>query len=158
MSLRPPAQEKRLQFAFALHVNTSAWLQREEISKVAGCILGHMDSIGQRIGLEPAGDIYCIAPHVVDEAVRADDAGNHRTGMYADPDFQGPAEMAVDAAQSVDYAERHFRDRCERIGVRIVQAGDGHVRIADGLDLLDAELACKPVKLQEQPIQVLDYR
>ena len=93
-----PAQEKRLQFAFALHVNTAAWLQREVTDEVAGGILGHMDSIWQRIGFEPAGDIYSIAPHVVDEAVRADDAGNHGTGMYADPDLQGPAEMAVDSA------------------------------------------------------------
>src|SRR6202048_4844760 len=93
-----PAQEKRLQFAFALHVNAAAWLQREGTDEVAGGILGNMDSIGQRIGLEPAGDIYSIAPHVVDKAVHADDAGNHGTGMYADPDLQGPAEVAVDAA------------------------------------------------------------
>src|SRR6202040_3724750 len=65
-----PAQEKRLQFAFALHVNAAAWLQREGTDEVAGGILGHMDSVGQRIGLEPAGDVYSIAPHVVDEAVR----------------------------------------------------------------------------------------
>jgi hypothetical protein len=95
--LNPP-QEKSLQLAFALHVNDAAWLQRAATVEVAGDIPGHMDSIGQRVCLEPTGDIYGIAPHVVDEAVRADDAGNHGTGMYTDPNLQGPAEMAVDAA------------------------------------------------------------
>jgi hypothetical protein len=42
-----PAQEKRLQFAFALHVNAAARLQQEGGSEVAGDILGHMDAIGQ---------------------------------------------------------------------------------------------------------------
>src|ERR1700675_766972 len=93
-----PAQEKRLQFAFALHVNASTWLQREGTDELAGGILRHMDSIGQRIGLEPTSDIYSIAPYIVDEAVCADDAGNHGTGVYADPDLQRPAEMAVDPA------------------------------------------------------------
>jgi len=86
-----PAQEKRLQFAFALHVNTAAWLQREGTDEVAGGILGHMDSIWQRIGFEPAGDIYSIAPHVVDEAVRADDAqplaGGQCKGRLLDDDL-----------------------------------------------------------------------
>ena len=41
-----PAQEKRLQFAFALHINAAAWLQREGTDEVARDILGHMDSIG----------------------------------------------------------------------------------------------------------------
>jgi hypothetical protein len=91
-----PTQEKRLQFALTLHVNAAAWLQRDGTDEVARNILGHMDSVRQRIGLEPAGDIYGIAPHVVDEAVRADDAGNHGTGMYADPDLHGPAEVTVD--------------------------------------------------------------
>jgi hypothetical protein len=91
-----PTQEERLQFPFALHVDAAARLQCEETDQVAGCILGHMDSIGQRIDFKTAGDIYSIAPHIVDEAVRADDAGYHGTGMYADPDLQGPAEMAVD--------------------------------------------------------------
>ena len=93
-----PAQEKRLQFAFTLHVNAAACLQREGADEVAGRVLGHMDSIGHGIGLEPARNIYRIAPYIVDEAVRADDAGNHGTGMYADPDLQRPAEMAIDAA------------------------------------------------------------
>src|SRR6202165_4722531 len=61
-----PAQEKTPQLALALHVYAAAWLQREGTDEVAGGILGHMDSIGQRIGFEPAGDIYSIAPHVVD--------------------------------------------------------------------------------------------
>ena len=41
-----PSQEKRLQFAFALHINAAAWLQREGTDEVARDILGHMDSIG----------------------------------------------------------------------------------------------------------------
>ena len=40
-----PTQEKRLQFAFALHVNAAARLQREETDEVTRDILGHVDSI-----------------------------------------------------------------------------------------------------------------
>src|SRR6516162_11726568 len=76
-------QKKRFHHPFALDLYGSSSFKIETIAKRKAGRSGHLNSARQRVRLHAACSIYGVAPDVVGELMRADDAGNDRAGMYS---------------------------------------------------------------------------
>ena len=100
-------------------------------------------------GLEPAGDVDRVAPQVVDELGRADHAGHDRAAMQPDPDLPRVAGVADGGL----HGEREVSRGPDVVTGRPGQPGGGHVRVADRLDLLDAERRAGRVEGREQRVE-----
>ncbi len=105
--------------------------------------------------LHAARDVHGRAPDVERELALADDAGHRRPGVNADAQFH---LHAVGRAKPADLLQHGAGLQHRGLGVirpRIGQAEGRHVGVADGLDLLGAELGRQRIEGREHRIEEL---
>src|SRR5690349_2376029 len=72
--------------------------------ELAGAV-GDEDLAGLAVGFETAGDVHGVAPDVVGEFARADDAGDERSGVDADAELPGEGVAGVEGMHAVEHGE-----------------------------------------------------
>src|SRR5947209_465862 len=82
---QPALQQVHPHRPFALHLDRSPLLKRIPVPKPLVGGLGHLDGAGHSVRFHPAGGVDGIAPEIVAELARADDARHHRPGVDPDP-------------------------------------------------------------------------
>ena len=97
-----------------------------------------------------------VAPQVVQEALAADDAGDDRPGVDADPEHEVEVADGTVGARGGDHVEREQGQDAGVVGPRVGDARRDHVGVADGLDLLEAVALGERVELAEQSIEQPD--
>src|SRR2546429_3731820 len=70
-----------------------------------------LDGAGQAVGLHAAGGIDGVAPEVVDELRPADDAGDDRAGVDADPHLERQSRLRRTARDLGPHRKRQLGDR-----------------------------------------------
>src|SRR4051794_14846523 len=102
--------------------------------------------------LHAARGVDGLAPEVVGELALADDARNDWTRAEADAQRQA-AWPTLEVPAELDHVERHLRGGRGVIPARRRQPRDGHVRVADRLDLLKAVHVTQRVESTEELIE-----
>src|SRR5215211_3101483 len=87
-SLLAPEQEPGDHLALALDGDRSPSLEAVAVAQAPVGAVGYLDAAGGPLGLHAAGGVDGVTPQVVDEPLRADDAGHHGAGVDADADRQ----------------------------------------------------------------------
>src|SRR4051812_36936330 len=154
----PTQQVPGPQPALAFDFDFAAVLESESFVQRFADHVGDVYSIRGAARFHPAGGVYGIAPQIVDEFTRADDAGDNRSGVDADPNAQLRATSHVELADALEHAERetgHFRGM---IRLMVRYATHRHVTVTDCLDLLDAIPRGDFVKLREEIVEHLYQR
>src|SRR6185295_14265310 len=144
--------EPRWRGALALKLDLATRLEREDRVERLSHALRELQPAGDRGRFEAAGDIDRVAPHVEGELPAADDAGHDRAGVQADAHLPAMAGVLDD----VEHLEAEVGGGRDGRWSRQIEPGDRHVRVADRLDLLDAEPNAGFVELCEQLVEVVD--
>ena len=97
--------------------------------------------------------VHGIAPKVVGEFGGADDTRDDRPGVHADANAQGLVGLHVVVADGPKHAQRHLGDPLGMIRLRNGQSADGHIGVADRLDLFHAEIGCERVERPKDIVQ-----
>ena len=112
---------------------------------------------GNAARLHARRGVHGVSPQVVAELLLADDAGHHRTGRDAGPDLEtAPIHRRVRVHLAM-HGEGHLEHRLHVVGALVRHAGDHHVGITDGLDLLEPMLPGQPVEAGEQLVEDLHH-
>ena len=88
LQCRRPQQEVGIHHALALDVERAARLERVGAAQDVARLRGDMDLPWRAECLHAACGVHRVAPDVVDEFVRADDAGDYWASVDADPRLQ----------------------------------------------------------------------
>src|SRR6266581_7142722 len=96
--------------------------------------------------LHPAGGIDRIAPKVVGEFLLANDSGHDRPSVNADADGDGGVVTGVESLDHLSHTEGQFGGGLGMIAARLRETGDGHIGVANGLDLFQPKLRSKNVE------------
>ena len=132
---RPLAQEKSFHRSLAFDFDAAARFEIKPIVQQSARRCRDLDATGQGVGFHAACGIHRIAPDVVGEFVGADDAGNDRTRVNADPGLELQAGCRGDRLHLVEHAQRQRGNTHRMIGLRFGNSCRHHVGVADGLDL-----------------------
>src|SRR5262249_60713604 len=100
--------------------------------------------------------IHRIAPHVVDEFMRSDDARNDRAAVNSDARLQLEACLLGDGVDRLQHARGKRDDAKGMVSLRLGNTGRHHVGVANGLYLFHPALDGKAVESGEYPAQKLD--
>ena len=100
--------------------------------------------------------VHRVAPQVVEEPLAADDAGDHRAGVDADPELEVEVADGTVGARRGDHVEREQGQDTSVVRPRVGDARRDHVGVADRLDLLEAVALGERVELAEQAIEQPD--
>jgi hypothetical protein len=79
--------------------------------------------------------VHGVAPHIVDELVRANDPGCDRAGMDADPRLHFQLCRFGNGGYSFEHARRKRGNAVCVVGLSFGNSGSDHVGVANGLDL-----------------------
>src|SRR5687767_11171022 len=91
---------------------------------------------------EPASHIHRFAPDVERSLAVANDAADNGSGMDTHPQAKVGNLVALDPCD-IDHGEPEIDGASGVVRERLGQATSGHVRVADGLDLLEAARGMK---------------
>ena len=116
-----------------------------------------LDHSGYAFRRDATGDVYGIAPQVVDEFFLAQHAGNYRSGTDADANLEVRGIDREVAPQQIAHGHRHVGDRAGVVVDVFVQAAGNHVGIADGLDFFQPVLLRQFVEGGKYPVQHREY-
>ena len=160
----PSHQKVRRHFPFSLHFNFAPAF---EIVTVAAQnvvhFLGALRLIRQPRRVHPRGHVDRVAPNIVLRLPGANHAGHDGADIHADPQHEVVVAVLVDGVEFVPHAEDEFDELGEvsdgadaavfALGHNLVlgdEAHGGHVRGADGLDLVDGPVALFADQLMKQ--------
>ena len=121
---------------------------------------GDADAVRDAGGFDALGRIHRVAPDVVGEFVLADDAGDDRSGVDADPHLPGRQAqllaLPVELGQVIEDPQRAQRgiQRVRAIGFR--HAADGEIGIADRLELFQTMSGHDVVEPGEVLVELVD--
>ena len=114
---------------------------------------GDEDAAGRRVGFHAAREVHGVAPQVVGKLLGADDAGDDRPGVDADPHVERRGEGCREARQLRLHRERETRNGGGVISARHGQAAHDHVGVADHFNFFEAVLVAEMVEGGEDFIQ-----
>ena len=146
-------QQPGLELSDALHFDGAARLEHEAVAKCFPHRVGYLDLAGKPVQFEPRGEIHRLAPYVVGEFVGADHPGHHRAPGDADPDLEIDAVSGGKPLDEIGQSQRHAREPRQMVGLWLAHAGDRHVAVAGGLDLLHAVRRREPVELGDDLVE-----
>src|SRR3954469_17961414 len=115
-----------------------------------------LDTARDALRLEPAGDVHGLAPDIEGELPVADHASDDRSGVDTDPELETGDPIAL-MFRSLDHRQSEIDDPFGVVGHRLRDASSRHVRVTDGLDLLQAPLCDELVEAREQTTEEIDY-
>jgi len=88
--------------------------------------------------------------------VLADHAGDDGARVHADADGEIEALFTHQRREAVAHPDHHLGHGLGMVGPRLGQAGDGHVGVASGLDLLDAVVDGELIEEREDAVEQAD--
>ena len=138
-------QEKCFHKTLALDLDRTAALEIEPIAERKTRRGGDLNPAGQRVRLHTARGIHRVAPDVVGEFVRADDAGNNRAAMNPDARLKFEAGGFGNVVNCIEHAYRQRGDAERVVFLHFGNSRRCHIGVADGLDLFHAQFGGKPV-------------
>ena len=139
--------------ALALDVDHAALLEQEPVPQAVIDVVGHLNSAFDVGGLHAGRDVHGVAPDVVEELAGTDHSGHHGACGHSDAQRHLPAPRIFEIGHGVGHVERQRRQRLEMVGPRRRDPADHHVRIAAGLDLLQAVPVDQRIEVGVEQIQ-----
>ena len=112
-----------------------------------------MDGTRHSGRLHAAGQVHGVAPQIVDEFDRADDASHHRPGVETDTELQVGATIPIELPKNAKHVQSHLGHYSGVVRTRLRQTAYCHVAITNRLDLLDAVPLAGRVKPAKQVIE-----
>ena len=109
-------------WALALDVDEPAGLEPKRPSQPLHDRVRHLHSPGHTERLHPAGQVHSVAPDVVDELFRADDASNDGAAVDTDSKADLEPDRGLDSADRLGQVESHRGD-ADRVVVGLGPSG-----------------------------------
>ena len=133
-----------------------ARLEDEAVAERRPDRVRHLDLAGKPVQFQPRGQIHRLPPDVVGKFVAADDPGHERAAGNPRPDLQIDAMGGGEPFHQIGQQQRHAGEPRQMIRLRPAYAGDRHVAIADGLDLLHPVRRRQPVERGDDLVEKSD--
>src|SRR5262249_26522058 len=148
--------EKRLDHALFLGVDQVRAVQVEIASERFRRRRRHEYAVQPARRLEAGGYVDPVAPHVIGEFSRANDARHKRPGMQTYTARERDRQRLVWAAGASDHVGRELPGARGGAGAGRGDAGDRHIVVSRRLDLFDSGILSQPIELAEQVIEAPD--
>src|SRR3984957_4369082 len=142
--------------AFALHLDVAAFLEYEATAESFVSRLRHLNASDGHSGLHPGRDIDGVAPHVVEEALRPDHAGYHRSARHTDPQRHVAPARISQSGNGVRDVESEVGQCFKMVGTWLWDAADHHVRVAAGFHLLQTVPGYKCIQAGVEVVEECD--
>ena len=122
--------------AFSFDVDITAFLEHEAIAESLVNRLWHLNTSDSSRGFHPGCDVDGVAPHVVEEALRSDHAGDQGSARQTDPQRHRASARIGQSGNGFRDVEGEVGECFEMIRTWLWDAADHHVCVAAGFDLL----------------------
>src|SRR4030095_6730277 len=107
MPSSPAKQNEGFHRAFSFDVHAAVPLHSKAFADVPMCCSRDLDTVWHAVRLHATGDVYRVAPDVVDELVGAYDPSDDVARMNADTHIQRHRQVAARPLDRLDHRQGH---------------------------------------------------